>query len=308
MGLALLLAPAVTSPAAARSVDVRLLPLELPAAPETDRRIGKLQLLGAFSLTSSDSDFGGLSALLVEGDRLIALSDRATLWRARMRLADDGTLLDLGEWRTQPAGDPQVDDTEALARLTNGALALANEIPFRLRALEGDLPDAAALLTGALAGLDSSRNQGVEALASLPQGGLLAIVEGSDDDGLHPLLTLRHGRLTRNGYAAADGYRPTGADRIGNDVFVIERRFSLLGGFQSRVVVLDVERIAAPGATLAGRELGRLGPASFSENFEGLAAAQSADGAVLLYLVSDDNFNPLQRTLLLQLRWRPEGR
>ena len=34
------------------------------------------------------------------------------------------------------------------------------------------------------------------------------------------------------------------------------------------------------------------------DNMEGLAVRQDADGRVFAYLVSDDNFNPLQRTLL----------
>jgi hypothetical protein len=36
------------------------------------------------------------------------------------------------------------------------------------------------------------------------------------------------------------------------------------------------------------------------DNFEGIAARRGSDGGVLLYLVSDDNFLGLQRTLLLQ--------
>jgi len=35
------------------------------------------------------------------------------------------------------------------------------------------------------------------------------------------------------------------------------------------------------------------------------AARQAEDGRYLIYLVADDNFSVLQRTLLLQLAWRP---
>ena len=38
------------------------------------------------------------------------------------------------------------------------------------------------------------------------------------------------------------------------------------------------------------------------DNFEGLALRRDRAGRTLLYLVSDDNFVPLQRTLLLQFR------
>ena len=35
------------------------------------------------------------------------------------------------------------------------------------------------------------------------------------------------------------------------------------------------------------------------DNFEGIAAVRRPDGGVRLYILSDDNFNPGQRTLLL---------
>jgi hypothetical protein len=51
---------------------------------------------------------------------------------------------------------------------------------------------------------------------------------------------------------------------------------------------------------------GRLGPElvvlslpSTTDNFEGIAAVTTPDGGTRLYIVSDDNDNPRQRTLLL---------
>ncbi len=38
---------------------------------------------------------------------------------------------------------------------------------------------------------------------------------------------------------------------------------------------------------------------------EGIAAVRGADGGALIYLVSDDNFNPLQNTILLMFRLAP---
>ena len=38
------------------------------------------------------------------------------------------------------------------------------------------------------------------------------------------------------------------------------------------------------------------------DNFEGVAAVQDDDGATLVYILSDDNFNFFQRTLLLLFR------
>jgi hypothetical protein len=58
------------------------------------------------------------------------------------------------------------------------------------------------------------------------------------------------------------------------------------------------------GTVLAGRELATLSGLSLGENHEALAVRRGEDGAYRLLVVSDDNFHPLQRTLLLELRWR----
>ena len=86
-------------------------------------------------------------------------------------------------------------------------------------------------------------------------------------------------------------------------MYVLERRVSL-AGLAARIVALDTADIR-PGARLVGRELGTLAPPAMSENFEGIAARRAPDGGVLLYLLSDDNFVPLLRTLLLQFAVRP---
>ncbi|WP_368773282.1 esterase-like activity of phytase family protein [Pseudomonas sp. MPR-R2A5] len=36
------------------------------------------------------------------------------------------------------------------------------------------------------------------------------------------------------------------------------------------------------------------------DNMEGISIHRAADGAMVLTLISDDNFSPLQRTILLQ--------
>jgi len=43
------------------------------------------------------------------------------------------------------------------------------------------------------------------------------------------------------------------------------------------------------------------------DNFEGIAVRQDSNGDTLVYIVSDDNYSPLQRTLLLQFRLEKDG-
>ena len=96
---------------------------------------------------------------------------------------------------------------------------------------------------------------------------------------------------------------PTGADRAGDQVIVLERRLSLLGGLEARLASFDVA-LLREGAVVEGQELARLGTDSIAENFEGVAAAAAGDGQTAIYILADDNFVPLQRTVLLQFFWR----
>jgi hypothetical protein len=54
-----------------------------------------------------------------------------------------------------------------------------------------------------------------------------------------------------------------------------------------------------PGAKLSGRELLRIEYPLVVENYEGVAVQETAKGT-MIYLISDDNYNPFQETLLLQ--------
>ena len=61
-----------------------------------------------------------------------------------------------------------------------------------------------------------------------------------------------------------------------------------------------VKKIFSP--QMIGVELARLAPPYTVDNFEGLAVFPDKRGGTIIYILSDDNFNPLQRTLLLQFR------
>ena len=57
----------------------------------------------------------------------------------------------------------------------------------------------------------------------------------------------------------------------------------------------------------AGGEIARMDMARplTIDNFEAIAAVPAKDGSVRFYLLSDDNFQSSQRTLLLAFDWTP---
>ena len=58
----------------------------------------------------------------------------------------------------------------------------------------------------------------------------------------------------------------------------------------------------------ATREIARMDMARpmTIDNLEGLDAVAGVDGSVRFYLISDDNFQSSQRTLLMAFDWRPK--
>lgn len=275
-------------------------------------RVGRLEFRAGFVLGSPDPRFGGLSGLWLAqgGDRLVAASDRGTLWTAELAHADDGTLVGFAAWRAlEPAtapGDPTDGkrNAEALAEVHDD-LAIAYEGTHRLRLLPRAGPAAAAIPLPTPTELAEPHNHGIEALVGLEDGALLAIAEGvRRPSGDLAAWLIQDGRIAALSYAPAAGFAPTGADRLDDTIYVLERRLSLLGGLMARVVALDARAIG-PGARLVGRELGVLGPPALSDNFEGIAVRRGPDDGVLLYLVADDNFTALLRTVLLQFAVRP---
>ena len=82
-------------------------------------------------------------------------------------------------------------------------------------------------------------------------------------------------------------------------MILLERRFTLLGGLSARLRRIPLAAIQ-PGALLDGIEIAELRPPLTLDNFEGVAVHQLSDGTTRITLLSDDNFSPLQRSLIVQ--------
>ena len=109
-------------------------------------------------------------------------------------------------------------------------------------------------------------------------------------------------------YRAEEGFNPADAAPLPDGgAVVLERRFSVVGGFGGRVVRLDAAQLRAAdeGAVLEGEEILRLSSPLPTENYEALAVARHG-GRTLLAVLADDNENMLQRSLLLLFAFTAE--
>ena len=257
-----------------------------------------LRLAGAWAVSSDDPRFGGISALAVQGGELLALSDSGVAIRFPRPAGGEARAL-ISELPDGPA-NPRFKrhrDTEALVADPFGrGWWVAFEVHHELWLYDAGLERALQRIR-----LGANRwpvNSGIEALAAV-EDGLLAVPENGRSiiriGGSQALQAPLHGQGARVSDAAT---LPNG------EVLLLERRMTLRG-FANALVGLrqDEQRFSA------GRRL-RL-PLGPLDNPEALATEPLPGGAVRLWLMTDDNFQPPFRTLLIALDvppgFRPGG-
>ena len=301
-------APITTGPGMA-SVDVATTPVPLDVRDPAQDRVGRLRYLGGLHLSSADPRFGGLSGLRWAGGGLLAVTDGGN-WVAfdLVETGDQLTALQAtriglirGPQRAPLKGKAHAD-AEALEADASG-FTVAFERDHRIwnyRNL-GDapwsepFPDEAWLK--ALPG-----NSGVEAIARWGRDWQLYIAEAKQP-GTAPdaVIAALHGMARTFGHVAVPvprGYRPTDAQALdAGHVLVLSRRQNESGEASVFVQLFPVD--AARLMIGAAEDIALLSAPLTVDNMEGLAIRREGN-RTFLYLISDDNFSPLQRTLLLK--------
>lgn len=299
-GLWLLFWTLLSGCAAAQDARVQLMPFDAPpvraAAPGLS-----FEVLRVIELRSEDPAFGGFSGLLVDGDALLMLSDRGTLWRTDRAAFSAGGPRGVAFATIRLEAPDVPPDAEDLAVLSGGGVLVATESGtglYRLADARGHLepfsPEPPRWLHV------PGTNLGLETVATFADGRVLAITEGLAAGPGAVRAGLFAGGVWRPlRYPVEDGWAPVGADRFGNDILVLERRAGLLTGFEARVRLISGPGDPPPDARLDPRAFVELPPSFPTDNLEGIAVAADGPGRATLYLISDDNFSALQRTLLV---------
>ena len=257
---------------------------------------------GAWRLESPDPQFGGVSGLLVEGRDLTAITDQGR-WIAGRRGAADVLEPEIAivPMRNAQGGTfgKAGGDAEGLTR-REGRLIVSFERDHRIATRRaGHMGDL--VRTRAMERLSS--NSGMEALATLPDGRLLAIAEEPDGEGFPVFVVAPDGEVTEGRLPRLSRHNTTGAD-IGPDgrLYLLQRHFSVLTGFSIRVRRYSLGDDGLPDPDTAETLAAWESPSGI-DNMEGIAAFRDTpDGPVKLWLVSDDNFNVVQRTVLVELK------
>jgi hypothetical protein len=310
-----LLAALIIALAGAARSEALISGLALPLAENAPAgtTLGALVFRGALELTSSDRRFGGLSGLAVSAEgHATSVSDEG--YFAEFDLVEDnaGTLLNVrnGSIETmrdtdgRPFPRKRDRDAEELILLPDGTRLVVFEHNVRF----GYFPKGSATATRfvPLPNLVPPTNQGIEAAVLLGENRFLLIAERLGvEDGLRRAWLGRPGAWNALAYVPPTNDDVSGAALLPDgDLLVLERDVTLLTGFRCRLVRVPAKLIR-PGALLEGNEILRLAPPFLADNFEGVAV-RTERGRVAIYLVSDDNYFALQRTLLLKFELADE--
>jgi hypothetical protein len=307
--LAALLFCLVPSSAGYPQGDVRVTATAIPIDPAdpAHRRFGRLRYLAGWQLDSRQRDFGGYSGLSVQGDRFVALADTGKYLSFRMTkpgVIEEPRFADLPAY---PAYDGRKGDrdSESMTMGPNGDIWVGFE--FR-NAILRYAPGFSILHSIGFppAMKKWAVNSGAEAMVRLEGGRFLIFSEGNAiAPQVHDSLSFPGDPTSaRNapfhfGYRPPRGYAPTDAAQLPDGrIIVLHRRFGVWDGFSAALAIVDPAGIM-PGATVAGELIAELKPPLNVDNMEGISVTRE-DGKTILWLISDDNQVPIERTLLLK--------
>jgi len=295
------------------------MPPHIPAVPQiafdpvalqpnqlNQRSVGQLIYLGGWSIRSNDPRFGGISAMHVADGHVRAMTDTGvSIEFALPGAARTGPVaispLAQGPGKTSTRRNR---DAEAMV-IANGVMWIAFEQRheiwrYPLDNRQGQARSAPPTMA------EWETNRGAEAMVRLPGGRFLVFAEGDEVyDDTTPLLLFDGDpassatKVTALRYRAPRGHRITDAALLPDGrILLLNRRISWRGALSAKLTIGTLAKLQA-GTVLESEEIAVLAPPLTIDNMEALSVTRE-NGRDLVWIASDDNFSPLQRTLLMK--------
>ncbi len=266
-----------------RTVPIRYQPVALDLSG-----LGPLKLVGAWELSAPDRRFGGVSALAIENDALLAMSDHGVIMTfSKPGAARPSVRLDEVSAGPGDPGQKRNRDVESLLRDPSGrGWWVGFENRNRLWLFDRDFARV-------VAGLKIGRgwpNSGFEAVA-YRDGKLLLVPEGG-----RRLLSVTPAGTEEQWERIPAGPVSDALAMPDGTLLLIQRKAGL-DGFDNRLVQL--RRESGGYRLIQSIPLG----VSWRDNMEGVALERRPGGTIRLWLIADDGLQWPMRTLLVALDW-----
>lgn len=315
----------LTGTAFAQAIEIRSSQLSSFNVVPVIGRFGSFEWRGGLELTSSAKAFGGFSSLALSSDgaRMLAVSDRGHWLRATLAYSDGmlsgvtgGEMAPILDAAGKTVRSKVRNDAEALAAWEPGRIDGRVIVGFEGRTRAGTFDLASGGLKARFQDLPLPKdvaqgpgNKELESIARFADGPLkgrfLAISEENLDlDGNIRAWIFGGGSFAFSIARHADYAITDAAVLPGGDILTVERSYApgeLPGLAIRRIRAADI----AAGARVTPEVLMDVGaPFHAIDNMEGIAVSEMA-GETRVTLISDDNYNRAQRTLLLQFALVP---
>lgn len=302
------------------STSVTAIPIDFDRDNPSRKNFGKLTFRSGLNLFAKSPHFGGYSGLIIDptGGMLLAVSDAGTWMRATLDY--DGRILKgLSDVVLGPLLGSDGKPVRGLDRDSEGITLIDGDTRrgtayvsfegshrierYPFTAERFGPPTGALPLPAAAKALKV--NRGLEAMALIRggklKGTLIAFSEGRVDKNGNILGWLIGGPAPGGIYLKQiGGFDITDAAPLPDGgVALLERRFRFSEGVKMRIRRIAASEIKR-GAVIQGEVLLEADDRLNIDNMEAIAAHRTAAGETVLTLMSDDNFNPFQRTLIMQ--------
>jgi hypothetical protein len=311
----LLIALAITAVGGVRTVyinnsqNIALRPLDLDPAHPGQRRVGELIFLAAWELGSGNGDFGGISGLTALPDgRFVGVSDAGTLIGFGLTSDDciDRPFIAPLPESEGPGKSFRDRDSEGITYdRDSGQFWVSYEARHAIRRFSRSFARSNGMVRPAeIQGWPS--NKGAETIVRVADGRFIVIAESLEED-IHDALLFSGDPvepgtvISRFNYRPPAGYRVTdGAMLPDGRLLLLHRKIGIPKGFAAKLAVVDPENIVKD-ARIKGSVIATLTPPLLVDNMEGVAVTADKDKAII-WLISDNNFNIFQRTLLMKFQ------
>ena len=291
-----------------KSIKINLFPTDLE-----NISLNKLKFVSGIEIKSNHPDFGGLSGLIINEDKsLISVGDQGIWLTGKIKIDENGKLVEIINGRL---GHLKGNENNPLYKLGksytdaesiepyNNKFVVSFERKHRIL-IFNDIFLHSEIFYDRIKYLDLPDNGGIEAMAPLKNNSIFLLSENliHPDDKIAGYL-LSDNKLKKVYVKKNGSFKPTDMSNLPDgNILLLERSFSPVRGVSARISVIKYEDLK-PNSVILPFILDTLKPPMVVDNFEGISFLKLNDGGYYIFILSDDNFNFLQKTLLYQFYW-----
>lgn len=291
-------------------------------------RFGSLLWIGGVQYASKEGLMGGLSGirLLDHGKKFMAVSDQGNWFRGMIQRSPEGIVRNLVSVAYQALRDRKGNaittkkrgDAEGI-EIVGSKVLVSFERKHRVNRYKFDfekLDSKAKRFRDKIPTTGIKSNKGLEAIVALrprmdaPLGKTPVLVFSEDardkSGNIRGFISKKNNQWQPLAIRKHEGFRITDSAQLDDaHILVLERQYNPIFGSACQIRKIAIADIH-PGAVLDGPVIFSADGDQEIDNMEGLSIWHREDGQIMITMISDNNFSPLQRNVWLEFAYSPQ--